>query len=230
MMSSIPGTVGAAPVQNSGAYGQDTADTLIRLEIYDRVRDEFRTLPISTTDEFKFSYRHSIFNSEVKGKYFITSVTFRLSKNHSKQPFFASLQAYLDQNNITDHSPASLRDAVKTIRASKLPNPATDPSAGSFFKNVVLTPEEEVAFKSKYPDAPIFPVHGEITLPTGWLIEQCGLKGKAYHGMFVGELAPLVLVNQNAKSYEDLSKAREHIRAAVKAKFDIDLHQEPEEI
>lgn len=230
MMSAIPGTVGAAPVQNSGAYGQDTSNTLTHIEVYDRETDELKTLPIRSTDEFKFAYRHSVFNSEDQGRYFILAVIFRLNKAKSQPPFFSSLQKYLDEHGITDYTPTNLRNAVVNIRAVKLPDPADVPSAGSFFKNIILTETEEEDFEQKYPGAPIFLVNGEITLASGWLLEQCGLKGKTFNGMTVHDQAALILKNTGAKSYQDLSEARAKIRAEVKAKFGFDLAQEPEEI
>jgi UDP-N-acetylmuramate dehydrogenase len=230
MMSAIPGTVGAAPVQNSGAYGQDTSHTLTHIEVYDRQDDQIKTLPIRDLSEFDFSYRHSVFNSADKDRYFIIAVTFELHHTESQPPYFASLQAYLDQHGISARDPATLRAAVIDIRAHKLPDPTQIASAGSFFKNIILTPAKEKALRAKYPDAPIFPVNGEITLASGWLIEQAGLKGKTFHGMTVNDQAALILMNTGAKSYADLAAARAEIIATVKAKFGITLTQEPEEI
>jgi UDP-N-acetylmuramate dehydrogenase len=116
------------------------------------------------------------------------------------------------------------------IRAHKLPDPAKIPSAGSFVKNIVFTPEQADAFRAKYPDAPIYPTGDDITLASGWLIEQTGLKGQTLHGMTINDQAALILMNTGAHSYADLARARAEIIAAVHAKFNLTLIQEPEEL
>ncbi len=226
-MSKIPGTVSAAPVQNIGAYGQEAKDTLVSVEVYDSLIDEYKEIDAKDCD---FSYRHSIFNSgKDRGRYFILSATFRFAERELKQPFYNSLQSYLDAHNIKDYSPMSIRKAVSAIRADKLPDPETTASAGSFFKNILLDePEAKKAEKKgvpmrKTPD-------GKYKVNTGWLLEDAGLKGKNFHGFTVSDKAALILINDSAKSYADLEKAVAEIKKAVKDKFDLDIEPEPVKI
>ena len=253
-MSGIPGLVGSAPVQNIGAYGQEIANVIDHVEAYDRKTGEMVVLG---KDEMKMGYRTTIFNSgEDKGRYFITAVTVELeNREFLKPPFYASLQAYLaeQQGNtipqtanhslpeIEDrpYSPNELREAVLKVRGSKLPDPETTPSAGSFFKNVYISEKE--AKKAREKGLKVYEKPGSVQkdesgtplnfmINSGYLIQDCGLSGKLIHGMRVNEKAALVLINESAKSYKDLSKARAEIRKAVKDKFGYDLEQEPVEI
>ncbi len=232
-MSGIPGTIGAAPVQNVGAYGQEIKDVLISAEIYDPSFGKFFKIPAS---EMQMGYRHTLFNSTEKGrKLFIVSVVVRLKKgrqNWLRPPFYTSLQKYIDDNRITDFSPKSVRKMVKIIRDGKLPDPKVQPSAGSFFKNIVVDTEIE----AKTLDSLGIPVwkggdaKGKWTVPSGWLIENAGLKGKVFHGMKVSDKAALILINESAKKYADLAAARKEISDLVYEKFGLRLEQEPVEI
>ena len=134
-MSGIPGTAGAAPVQNVGAYGQEIADTLISLEAYD---SKTGTIVTISADECDFSYRNSIFRDKEKGRYCILNITLRLNKAEPKPPYYASLQKYIDENDIREVNLSVIRVAVLNIRSEKLPDPAELPSAGSFFKNALV--------------------------------------------------------------------------------------------
>ena len=225
-MSLIPGTAGAAPVQNIGAYGQEVAAVLASVKAYDTQTGQNVVLP---REALNFSYRHSIFNSEAKGRYFITSIVLRLSAGQMQPPFYASLQAYLDEHQITERTPMAIRKAVVTIRRGKLPDPAERASAGSFFKNIHFTEAaDKVAAEAQ--GIPVFGEAGNWSLSSGWLIEHAGLKGKLLHGMRVCDTAALVLINESAQKYGDLAAAREEIRAQVQAKFGYKLEQEPEEL
>jgi UDP-N-acetylmuramate dehydrogenase len=227
-LSAIPGTVGAAPVQNIGAYGQELADSLISLEAYDTVADNFVQLDASACG---FSYRHSIFRGEQTGRYAITSITLRLFKGKPQPPFYDSLQKYLSQHNITEYTPANIRAAVIAIRADKLPDPAKLPSAGSFFKNTILETWKLNEIKEEYPDIPAYKMDGDhYKLSSGWLIEQTGLKGQLLNGMRVHTGNALVLINESAKGYSDLADARDEIIKAVQDQFKITLEQEPLEM
>ncbi len=223
-LSAIPGTVGAAPVQNVGAYGQDISQTLISVRAYDDLLEEIVDMPVYDLD---LGYRHSIFNSgDGIGRYFITQITVRLERKELKPPFYNSLQKYLEDNNITDYSPESIRKAVRAVRESKLPDPEEIASSGSFFKNVYLkTPEEIEAAKGRG-----IPVWEGGKIPSGWLIEHAGLKGKVFHGMRVSDKASLVLINESARNYADLAAARNEIIAIVREKFGYTLEQEPMEL
>jgi UDP-N-acetylmuramate dehydrogenase len=225
-MSAIPGTLGAGPVQNVGAYGQEFHDVLESVEAYDPVTSRLETF---SAHKLRLSYRSSIFNTGPDaGRYFITRVTVRLKKTHLNPPFYTSLQNYIEKHNITDFSPSSIREAVTTVRADKLPNPAILPSSGSFFKNIVLSNED--ATKAQQAGIQVWSENGKNTVNSGWLIEQAGLKGQKFHGMRVSDKAALILINESAHSYADLAAARKHIQDVVKEKFGYTLEQEPIEI
>lgn len=227
-MSAIPGTAGAAPVQNVGAYGQEIADTLISLEAYDIKSDQFVTLEAA---DCGFSYRNSIFRSSAAGRYIITSVTLRLYKAAPQPPFYTALQKYFDEQGITIYTPQTVRDAVIAIRKDKLPDPAVVANTGSFFKNAIIEKWQLDELRKEYSDVPTYEMPaGRYKIPTGWLIEQAGLKGKLLHGMRVHDKNCLVLINESAKSYADLASAREEIQGAVRDKFRITIEQEPLEL
>ena len=222
-LSKIPGTVGAAPVQNVGAYGQEIAQTLHSVCVYDCRDNLFKHM---MADELDLSYRHSIFNTgDGVGRYFISSVTVELHKHWLKPPFYTSLQAYFDERGVTEFTPQVVRDAVAEIRAGKLPDPAEFASAGSFFKNIYLNEKEAEEAKEKG-----IPVWDGGKVPSGWLIEHAGLKGKEFYGMRVSDKAALILINENAKNYADLARARQAVIDAVKEKFGYTLEQEPMEL
>jgi UDP-N-acetylmuramate dehydrogenase len=227
-MSAIPGTTGAAPVQNVGAYGQEIADTLISLEAYDMENDTFVTLQ---NDDCGFSYRHSIFRGEKSGQYVITSITLRLYKAAPQPPFYAAIQDYFDTHNITLFTPQAIRDAVIDIRKNKLPDPLVTPNTGSFFKNAIIEEWQLSDLRKTYPDIPSYDMSdGRFKIPTGWLIEQTGYKGKVLHGMRIHDKNALVLINESAKQYADLAAARDEIIGAVRDQFRIVIEQEPLEI
>lgn len=227
-MSGIPGTAGAAPVQNVGAYGQEVADTLVSLEAYDSKRDAIVTI---LADQCHFSYRNSIFRDEQRGRYCITSITLRLYRSQPKPPYYAALQRYFDENMIQPVLLQDCRDAVLSIRANKLPDPTKFPNAGSFFKNAMIDTWHRDELLKQYPDMPHYAMpDGRHKVPSGWLIERAGLKGKTLHGMRVYEKNALVLVNDSAAGYGDLSAARDDIVQAVYDMFHIQLQQEPLEL
>lgn len=227
-MSGIPGTVGATPVQNVGAYGQEIADTLISLEAYDTTTDSFVTL---TNEQCEFSYRHSTFRGREAGRYIITNITIKLYKNTPTPPFYDSLQAYLDSHAITLFSHEAIRDAVLAIRKDKLPDPKERPSAGSFFKNVIVEKWRLDELQKTYPDIPAFDMpDGTFKLSTGWLIDKAGLKGQLLHGMRVHDKNALVLINESATGYADLASARDEIIGKVRDTFQVVIEQEPLEV
>lgn len=227
-LSAIPGTAGAAPVQNIGAYGQEIADTLMSLEAYDIQADQFITLQNS---DCGFSYRHSIFRGEAAGRYVILTITLRLYKSAPTPPFYAALQDYFDAHTITLYTPQAVRDAVIAIRKDKLPDPGVLPNAGSFFKNAIVEDWQLADLKQNYPTIPTYDLSdGRFKIPTGWLIEQTGLKGKTLHGIHIHEKNALVLINESAKSYHDLAAARDEIVGAVRDQFHIQIEQEPLEM
>lgn len=227
-MSGIPGTAGAAPVQNVGAYGQEIADTLISLEAYDSKTDTIVTI---SADECDFSYRNSIFRDKEKGRYCILNITLRLNKAEPKPPYYASLQKYIDDNDIREVNLSVIRVAVLNIRSEKLPDPAELPSAGSFFKNALVEKWKLEELQKEYSDIPNYAMSdGRYKIPTGWLIDKAGLRGYRSHGMRVYEKNALVLVNDSATGYDDLAAIREEIVQIVFDKFGIKIEQEPLEL
>ena len=235
-MAGIPGTAGAAPVQNIGAYGQEVTQVIVSVNAYDIETSEFVVIPAS---EMKMSYRKSIFNSgENVGRYFIYATTVRVKKGQLNPPFYRSLQAYVDEHHETDFSPLNIARMVKAVRNSKLPDPEKIASAGSFFKNVYLTDEEAdeaeargiQVWRNAKEVGPDSPEKRTNLVNSGWLLEEAGLKGKVFHGMKVSDKAALILINESAKTYADLAAAREEIADIVFKKFGFRIEQEPDEI
>lgn len=227
-LSAIPGTAGAAPVQNIGAYGQELADTLVSLEAYDIQRDRFVSLDSNACG---LAYRHSIFRGEAAGRYVITAITLRLYKTAPQPPFYKAVEDYFAKHGITIFTPLEVRDAVIAIRTDKLPDPTKLPNTGSFFKNAIIEQWQLDDLRRTYTDMPAYdlPNH-HFKVPTGWLIEQTGFKGKTLHGMRIHDKNALVLINDSATGYADLAAAREAIITAVRDKFHITIEQEPLEI
>lgn len=227
-MSAIPGTCGAAPVQNIGAYGEELSDTLVELEVLNTETGEVEQLE---NDDCNFGYRSSIFKEEHPGKYIILSITLQLFKSKPMLPFYAGLQDYFDTAGITDYTVQAVRDAVIALRKAKLPDPAQQPNSGSFFKNTIVPEWHLNNLLMIYPKMPHFDMgDGMHKIPTGWLIDQCGLKGQLIDGMRVNPANALVLINESAYSYKNLASARKKIIDAVYNKFKITIEQEPAEI
>lgn len=226
-MSMIPGTLGAAPVQNIGAYGQDIAQVIENVEAFDTKMSKFVTIG---KDEMKMEYRHTRFNyGEDAGRFFIVAVTVRLKAGDLEPPFYNSLQRYIDEHHETDFSPNNIRRMVSAIRSEKLPDPEKVASAGSFFKNVYVGRAEADAAEDQ--GIPLWRNEdGSGKINSGWLIEACGLKGKVMRGIRVSNKAALVLINESAQNYADLAAAREEIVGAVAEKFGLVLEQEPVEL
>lgn len=227
-LSAIPGTAGAAPVQNIGAYGQEIADVFVSLEAYDTQDDQLVQL---SWEDCGFSYRHSIFRGSAAGRYAIVSITLKLYKKAPVPPFYEALQKYLDKNNITDYSVQSIRNAVIDIRANKLPDPKVVANSGSFFKNSIVEAWKLKELQDAYEGIPSYKMDdGHFKIPSGWLIEETGLKGEELHGMKVHTGNALVLINESAQNYADLAAARDEIISAVRDKFQITIEQEPLEV
>jgi len=227
-LSAIPGTSGASPVQNIGAYGQEIADTLESLVAYDTQQDAFVTL---SNSQCGFSYRHSIFRGDQTGRYIITSITLKLSKTVPQPPFYDALQNYFDERHIEIFTQEVIREAVIAIRTNKLPDPKLFPNTGSFFKNAIVEDWQLDDLKAINPDIPTYDMgDGRFKVPSGWLIEQCGYKGKVLYGMKVNDKNALVLINESATSYSDLANARDEIIGAVRDRFRIQIEQEPLEL
>lgn len=224
-LSKIPGLVGAAPVQNIGAYGQEIAPVFKSARVYDTATNSFITLE---NKDFQFGYRKSIMNSTMKGRFFIISVTLKLPKGQMQRPFYASMEKYIEDYGATDFSPMGVRQIVSAIRKEKLPDPREKASAGSFFKNVYLDPIQTEQAEEKGWKVHRTSKGGRIN--SAWLIEQCGFKGQLLYGMRVNPAAPLVLINESAGTYANLARARALITSTVYDKFGYWLEQEPVEI
>jgi UDP-N-acetylmuramate dehydrogenase len=225
-MSAIPGTVGATPVQNVGAYGQEAKDTIVSVEVFDI---ENNAIKILANAECAFAYRDSIFKNEAKGKYVITSVTYRLSKKVPTMPNYPGVKKYFDEKKIAHPTLQEIRTAIIDIRKNKLPDPKDIPSAGSFFKNPIVSRSTAEKLKEEHPSVTIFPVDDErMKIPAGWLIEQAGLKGKDFGALSTYIHNALVLVNNGSAVFADVESVRDQIVTTVFDKFGITLEVEPE--
>ena len=228
LLSGIPGTLGGAMVQNSGAYGAEMVDVVEWVEVFEIATGKVLRL---SKDELKLSYRRSVFNTEKRGEYYIIQVAVRERAEKLKPPFYLPLQRWFEEHGITDYTAEKAREGVLDIRNSKLPDPKMEASAGSFFKNIVVDKAEADRLVGMGLEA--FPDKDEpskFVVNSGALIEAAGLKGKELHGFQVSPKAALILINRSATSYADLMKAREEIRNQVFEKFGVRLEQEPEEI
>ncbi|HWZ65247.1 MAG TPA: UDP-N-acetylmuramate dehydrogenase [Patescibacteria group bacterium] len=227
-LSMIPGTAGATPVQNVGAYGSEIADTLVELEVYNQLTNKFITL---SNADCHFSYRNSIFKPMGNRHYVITNITLKLSKASPEPPFYKSLNQYLDDHSIVDFTPQNIRQAVMNIRASKLPDPKLLANTGSFFKNPIISQDRFDQLLQDYPDMSFYDMpDNKVKLAAGWLIDKTGLKSYRAHGMKLYENNALVFVNESAKSYQDLASFKAEVIEKVQEKFGIVLEQEPETI
>lgn len=227
-LSLVPGTAGATPIQNVGAYGQEIAQTLTTVEAFDSQAGDFVT--IAGTD-CGFGYRMSRFKTTDRGRFFITGLTLHLTRGNPQPPFYRAVQAYLDTQKMTGCTPQQLREIVVGIRSNKLPDPAVVKNSGSFFGNPIVTREAYEYIAENYGPVPHWDMgSANVKLSAAWLIEQAGFKD--YHdpetGMATWPKQPLVLVNESARSTQDLLAFRNKIIAAVQQKFNVKLQQEPE--
>ncbi len=223
-MSMIPGTVGAAPVQNAGAYGQEVANCLVEVEAYDLVNREFVHLE---REACGFGYRTSRFKADWAGRYVIVSVTLELSKYEPATPTYASLRRWLEEHGIERPNLAQIRQGVMAVRERILPDPSVVPNAGSFFKNPIVGADKLAELERKWGAVPSY-VHGTgYKLAAGWLLEQCGLRGAEHFGLKLWPGHALVITNPNGAGYEDLMKLVELMVTTVEEKFGVRLEPEP---
>ncbi|HKX72545.1 MAG TPA: UDP-N-acetylmuramate dehydrogenase [Candidatus Saccharimonadales bacterium] len=226
-LSLIPGTVGATPIQNVGAYYQDISDTLVQVTAYDLQKKAMVTL---TKAECELAYRTSRFKSKDHGRFFITSVTFHLEKRDPEPPFYPSLQQYLDDHNITSFTPEVIRQAVIAVRSAKLPDPAKVANNGSFFANPMITQEKLNELQETYGNVMHWPVGENVyKIPAAWLVQEAGFKGvhDKETGMATWPTQAIVLVNEHAKTTADALAFKQKILDAVQKQFGITLEQEP---
>ncbi len=224
-LSLIPGNTGTAPIQNIGAYGVELKDTFVCCEAIEIATRELKTF---SKDECQFGYRDSYFKNEGLGKYIITSVSFKLTKrNHKLNVDYGAIVSELQQNGITNPGIKDVSNAVIAIRKSKLPDPKELGNSGSFFKNPVVDRQQFDNFTKLYPTAPFYKVsENEFKIPAGWLIEQCGYKGKRFGDAGVHKNQALVLVNYGNASGADIIELAEKIIESVSQNFGITISPE----
>ena len=221
-LSLIPGTVGAAPVQNIGAYGAEAKDVIERVHYFDVEDRKHHTLGCA---ECRFAYRESIFKHELKGRAIITSVEFRLSKSSQPSLGYGDLAKEVELRG--GATLKNIREAVCAIRQSKLPDTAVLGNAGSFFKNPIVNKEVSERLKAEYDSMPIYPVsEHKCKLAAGWLIDQAGLKGYRKGNVGVHERQALVLVNFGGATGAEVIALSKEVRERVFAKFGINIDPE----
>jgi UDP-N-acetylmuramate dehydrogenase len=220
-LSLIPGQVGAAPMQNIGAYGVELESVCEQVEALHLGTGEAASF---SRRECSFGYRDSVFKNRYKGQFLITAVTFRLHKKPKYQTAYGDLQRTLEEMGVTDLSVKAISDAVIRIRSSKLPDPSQTGNAGSFFKNPVLSLQRFRQLESAHPGVPHYPeASGDVKVPAAWLIEQCGWKGRTLGGAGVHEAHALVLVNRGGATGSEVVRLAEAIRDSVRQRFGIEL-------
>lgn len=224
-LSLIPGTIGAAPMQNIGAYGVELKDVFVEL---DAIHLQKKTRQTFDHAACAFGYRESVFKKELKGQFFITAVTLQLTKkNHKLNISYGAIQSTLTENDIQSPDIKSISDAVIQIRQSKLPNPTDLGNAGSFFKNPVIPKSQFASIKLAHPNIVSYELPDDfIKIPAGWLIEQCGWKGKRIGDAGTYQHQALVIVNHGEASGEEIWQLAQKIQQSVSDKFGIDLTPE----
>ena len=223
-LAHIPGKVGAAPVQNIGAYGMELKDSFLQCKALDLTTGETK---VFAKEDCRFGYRESIFKHELRGRYVITSVDFLLKKNAALNLEYGNIKAYLEQNGIGSPSLQQLHDAICAIRDAKLPDMKQIGSAGSFFKNPVISIEQFETLQQQYPSIPHYPdTEGMVKVPAGWLIEQAGWKGWRNEHVGVYNKQALVLVHYGGGKGQDIVELAHKIQDSVEKKFGIRISPE----
>lgn len=223
-LSLIPGTVGAAPMQNIGAYGVEIRNVIVSVEALAIDNAEQR---IFSNAECEFGYRESIFKKALKDQYIITGATFRLSKNPVLNIGYGDVQKTLNDMNVVTPTIRDVSEAIIRIRRSKLPDPAEIGNGGSFFKNPEIPVAHFEKLKSAFPEMPGYPVNAEVMkVPAGWLIEKAGWKGYRDGAIGVHAKQALVLVNYGGGNGTDIRALSEKVQDSVETMFGIRLHAE----
>lgn len=223
-LSLIPGNVGASPMQNIGAYGAEIKDNFYELEALHIADKEIHTF---NNHQCKFGYRESIFKRQFKNQYIITSVTFKLLKKPQLNTTYGAIEKELEAMGVKELSIKAISDAVCNIRRSKLPNPAEIGNAGSFFKNPEVGGELFKNLKTSFPTIVGYELeNGNVKLAAGWLIEQCGWKGKTIGDAGVHKLQALVLVNYGNATGAEILDLSQKIIDSVKSTFGVELERE----
>ncbi|MEN8767144.1 MAG: UDP-N-acetylmuramate dehydrogenase, partial [Polaribacter sp.] len=224
-LSLIPGNVGTSPIQNIGAYGVEVKDCITKVEALEIATNKLVSF---SNEACNFGYRNSIFKNEVKGKYILTSVSFRLTtKNHQLTTSYGAIENELAVQKIKIPTLKNISDAIIRIRKSKLPDPKEIGNSGSFFKNPVISKKQFLRLQKENPSIPNYPVsETEIKVPAGWLVEQSGFKGKRFGDAGVHEKQALVLVNYGSATGIEIFQLAEKIQQTVFKKFEIALEIE----
>ena len=224
-LSLIPGTIGAAPMQNIGAYGVELKDVFVELEAVHLRKKMRQTFDHAACE---FGYRESVFKKKLKGQFFITAVTLQLTKkNHKLNTSYGAIQTTLEKNNIKSPDIKSISDAVIQIRQSKLPDPKDLGNAGSFFKNPIIPKSQFDPIKLAHPNIVSYDLPEDmVKVPAGWLIEQCGWKGKQIGDAGTYQHQALVIVNHGDASGEEIWQLAQKIQQSVSDKFGIHLTPE----
>lgn len=223
-LSLIPGSVGASPMQNIGAYGVEIKDVFHELEAYHIASGEVHTFD---KEQCQFGYRESVFKRDLKGQYIIVSVTYRLTVEHMINSSYGAIEVELEKNNISTPTIRDISNAVIAIRSSKLPDPKEIGNAGSFFKNPVVSEEVLSAIQANYENVPNYPApNGKVKLAAGWLIDQAGWKGRTLGSYGVHKNQALVLVNYADSRGKDIYDLSETIIQDIKSKFGVTLERE----
>ena len=223
-LAHIPGKVGAAPVQNIGAYGMELKDSFLQCEAINLYTGESK---VFTKEDCRFGYRESVFKNELKGKFVITSVDFLMKKEAPLHLEYGNIKAYLEQNDIENPTLQQLHDAICAIRDAKLPDVKQIGSAGSFFKNPVIERTQFEALLKEYPSMPHYDEpNGMVKVPAGWLIEQAGWKGWRDEHVGVYDRQALVLVHYGGGKGHDIVELAHRIQGSVEEKFGIRISPE----
>ncbi len=224
-LSLIPGTIGAAPIQNIGAYGVEVGEVIEKVEAFDIHNGSLKEF---SKDECRFAYRESVFKSDFKEKIFISSVTLRLTKkNHRINTSYGAINDLLVHRNVTHPTIQSVSEAVIKIRREKLPDFTVIGNAGSFFKNPEISAQLFHQLKNSYPSIPHYlSANQQVKVPAGWLIEQCGWKGKKINHVGVHAMQALVLVNFGGANGQEIIALATKIIESVREKFSITLTPE----
>jgi len=224
-LSLIPGSVGASPMQNIGAYGVEIKDVFHELEAFEIETGQVKKF---SHQECNFGYRESVFKRDLKNKFIITSVTFKLTKkNHVINTNYGVIEQELEKMRIKSPTIKDVSNAVISIRQSKLPDPKKIGNAGSFFKNPVIPVAQYNELVKKYPEIPHYKINDEfVKVPAGWLIDQAGWKGKTFGHYGVHKKQALVLVNYKGAEGNEIFDLSESILQDVKKRYGIELERE----
>lgn len=224
-LSLIPGEVGASAVQNIGAYGVEAGQRISSVETIEVATGRKR---VFCHDECEYAYRSSVFKHALRGQYIVTHVVYRLSLNFNPDLDYGAIRRELDVRGIAVEkvTAENLRQLIVDVRRAKLPDPEEIGSAGSFFMNPVVGQEKFKSLLKKYPKMPHYPMADGVKIPAGWMIEQCGWKGKSLGRAGVYSKQALVLVNLGGATGQDIVRLSDAVRQSVKEKFGIDIHPE----